>query len=259
MIEKLLRRVGRNNKKPEVTHPPNKITQKLYRPEPRSNVYALIVKDSDTFRKFSDIEIKNVETDTEHLFSQLSLTMQGHFIQFMYSGTDYDKSGIVYWLGTDKSGSEYRNPHESGLISLEAYPSLYEGELAWLVGDDLSRRIYTQHSPEAYFMFDFRPANISIKPTEYTIGYGCCSTHPRNWVLQGSNDVEHWTTLMEHVNDTNINSNEGKSHTWKLDPIFGDFSVLKIKITGMSAHNNYFLVLNCFEVYGHVYNHTKKL
>jgi E3 ubiquitin-protein ligase HECTD1 len=215
----------------------------------------LQVKDSTVFNEWIDIDIQtSITVDVEDLFSKLSLIMQQpKTITFKYT-TDYDNQGIVYWLGTKRGTSEWINPHQLESVAITAYPGLYEGSLDMFVSNQTTTRSYTHDDQNAHVVFDFRPSKVQIRPSAYTLGYASCSTYPRNWILQGSNDGSTWTTIKTHVADSGLD-NDSYSHTWRIDGVQERYSMFKIKITGQTAHNNYYLVFCGLEMYGDVYQY----
>jgi hypothetical protein len=212
---------------------------------------ALIVKDVETYHRFSDIQINNVGVDSIDLFSQLSIAIQRCRITFTYSGTNYDDQGIVYWLGTNKGQNMWANPQVSGHITITTFPNLYEGYIWHIVNNKATDCVYTDHNENSYYRLDFRPSKIRIRPTAYTLGYANCSTYLRSWVLEGSNDDDKWDIVKEHVDDSTLVPN---SATWKIESQY-DYSIFKIRMTGPSVHNNYYLVACGVEIYGHVHEY----
>lgn len=114
---------------------------------------------------------------------------------------DNDNNGIIYYL---RRRGVKLNVTASSIARGQPRDFIKRGEVY----------CWSQNRPFSWFMVDFGPLR-RITPNYYSFRYGsggsaCC---PRNWLLQGANeltdqtsnpDSEDWTTLSAHKNDSRI-------------------------------------------------------
>jgi hypothetical protein len=218
---------------------------------------AMSIRDEETYRKMVDAVFSFPDEQDENvapnLFEMLSARLQLQINIFMYSGTDYDTQGIIYWLGTMFGRStEWQNPHNLGVVEARG-SSVSNGTIDQLV-DRKGRgiRLYTSPRVGEYFLVDFK--NIAIKPTHYTLTHMSQDNVPVCWSLHGSSDGEVWTLLRKHDDDQSLvvdQYNQEKSHTWVLDT-YGYFSQFKMMMDKPNSSRLEYFIVERFEVYGHV-------
>jgi hypothetical protein len=153
------------------------------------NHEVLQVKDSETHARIADVCFKfetSLDVEIDDMFFLLSKKLRIYSIEFCYSGSPYDKQGVVYWLATNKGRDEWSNPSKEPLKAIEVYsePRTCMGNIEEVVIHDIGQ-FYPENSEEAFVSLDFRPSNIAIQPTHYTMSYYKDGTGYllRNWEL----------------------------------------------------------------------------
>ena len=102
-----------------------------------------------------------------------------------------------------------------------------------------------------WICFDFRKHRVV--PTDYTIRsaiWDANDTHPRNWVIEGSNDDISWT-IIDEENDCPFLNGKNVVHTFRMNrPNLKEFQYIRMKITGPDWRNSFYLGIDSFEIYG---------
>jgi hypothetical protein len=209
-----------------------------------SRKQALQVHDRSVHFQMTDIDFMSTEQiiDETDLFEMLSGVTYGVGSEFFYSGTPYDKQGIVYMLATNNVGKEWENPYLKKKVDLTAYPETCLGQIE----DVLLHKIgqwYPNSNEKSQVTIDFRPSNICICPTWYTMSYyeGGHGYLLRYWQLLGSNDGQNFEVIKDHVNDESF-LEEKPTHTFQVQ-CSKSYSVFRLLITGKDTDGWYFLAV----------------
>jgi E3 ubiquitin-protein ligase HECTD1 len=218
----------------------------------------LQIRDEETYKNIVDVifitQHKEQYEEPPNLFELLSSKLFGCSHTFVYS-KDYDKQGILYYLGTNKGTEEYKNPHDRGIVTASA-SSVSNGYINQFV-DRVSRgvRLYTAPAHGEYFMVDFH--NLLIRPTHYTLTHMSSDNVPIHWSVYGGNNGTDWTLLKSHHDDRsllkNVNSLEDVSFTWPLD-VNDYYSKFKFQHDGMNESNLWYFIVERLEMYGDTLN-----
>jgi hypothetical protein len=213
-----------------------------YRQEP------LVVHDRETHFRMTDIDFIRGEQiiDETDLFKMLSSTTLCKGTSHDYDNTPYSKQGIVYSIATCNGTKKWENPCETNKIKLSSFPGTNLGNIEDVLLNEIGQW-YPDSNPNSQVTIDFRPSNILISPTHYTMsyyrdGHGYLT---RSWKLMGSNDGEHFEIIKEHVNDETM-TEQNPTVTW---PIICSrrYSVFRIQVTGLdSSQSYYFLTIRYF-------------
>ena len=175
---------------------------------------------------------------------------------------DFDKNGILYYIGTEGLTTEYTNPTEGKRVIVKR-----SSDGSGLVENFVGRKgVYTstdyREQSQPWFQVDFGQFR-RIYPIKYTIRHGSAMGWLRmeNWRLEGSMDGKRWFTLRRHTNEDKIPSNIGfASYTFDIEERMVRktryFRVTQTKPNegqhdlgkGKFKHNTLFL--SGFEVYG---------
>lgn len=112
---------------------------------------------------------------------------------------------------------------------------------------------HSDNSKDSWICFDFK--NYRVIPTDYTIksekrwdkdGY-----HPKNWVIEGSNDQLKWILLDERKNCSDL---KGRSlvHTFKINNSCKSkkFQFIRFRQIGKNWKNDFYFIFDSFEIYG---------
>ncbi len=164
--------------------------------------------------------------------------------------SDFDRNGILYWLGTSMGVEKYINPLDRGFVKVEHSANLETGKTSDLISFEPARaNLVSRANTTVTLTF----TDIVIMPTVYTLRHTLSRDTEclRNWKLQGSHDGVSFVDLIEHVNDTHLSS-KGQSHSWTLDPqkVKDYYPILRIIQTGNNSSNNTYLSLSGMELYG---------
>ena len=175
---------------------------------------------------------------------------------------DFDKNGILYYIGTEGLTTEYTNPTEGKRVIVKR-----SSDGSGLVENFVGRKgVYTstdyREQSQPWFQVDLGQFR-RIYPIKYTIRHGSAMGWLRmeNWRLEGSMDGKRWFTLRRHTNEDKIPSNIGfASYTFDIEERMVRktryFRVTQTKPNegqhdlgkGKFKHNTLFL--SGFEVYG---------
>eukprot|EP01083_Nonionella_stella_P180535 644111_1 len=133
---------------------------------------------------------------------------------------DFDRNGVVYYLGSKARSTTYANPHYTGEVVVSMSHLGDRGELHNVVSRDRTYT-WTSSDPAGWICVDLGE-NRRLRPTAYTLRHGCDNAddeeddYIRNWAFEASCDGTNWTALRVHINDQNIHSEFG-THTWCLN------------------------------------------
>ena len=115
---------------------------------------------------------------------------------------------------------------------------------------DQEKYFVTHDKPGSWIKFEFK--NHKVKPTSYTIKSreNKIQSHPKSWVIEGSNDDANWTTLDEENNCPILNGAR-IVHTFEMNHQNSDeFRFIRMRNTGPTWKNNHFLSIRLFELHG---------
>ncbi|KAK8898307.1 hypothetical protein M9Y10_000590 [Tritrichomonas musculus] len=105
--------------------------------------------------------------------------------------------------------------------------------------------------PNSWICFDFKMNRVNL--THYTIrtyNMGPNNQHPKNWVIEGSNDLNDWEMIDEENNCPLLNG-ANIVHTFAVNnPIAEYFKYIRMRTTGKSWQKDNFLAFKSFEIYG---------
>lgn len=193
-----------------------------------------------------DGEEDGVEFDESKLLS----------INLIYK-SDFDENGLMYYLGSNRLTTLYRNPHESGDVTA-MMSSVFKGEVANIVARTTERGPnYTENAADSWVGVDIGEGRFLI-PSAYTLRHGGASASNclRNWKLQVKvEDSDQWMTLKSHKDDTSL-AKVNASFTWPIDlsadlpARFLGFRYFRIIQTDKNANGNNCLFCCGFELYG---------
>ena len=108
----------------------------------------------------------------------------------------------------------------------------------------------TNNIENSFLRFDFKEHRVF--PTNYTIlSYAReKENHPKNWVIEGSNDGQHWAILDEEKDCTFLNGNS-RVYTFSIqNENMQEFRYLQIRQNGENCAGQHHLLFNSIEFYG---------
>eukprot|EP00960_Hanusia_phi_P070531 767330-Hanusia_phi.AAC.5 len=174
--------------------------------------------------------------------------------EFVYS-RDFDKNGVIYFIGSNGCSKEWINPASHGLVFITSSDgrTLPYGK----VEDILSRsseaqNCHTKDRSSSWFVIDL---GLNLIPSAYTLRHACGYGRSalRAWQLQMSTDGMNWATIKSHDNDQGM-VEPGSTYTWILDApeTVNGWRYVRIMQTGRNAGGKNYLSLSGFEIYGTV-------
>lgn len=177
--------------------------------------------------------------------------------QFAYD-SDFDTGGILYHIATDGATRPWRNPAETGRVTVHSSQLCKSHFDARCFVGRTFRKCYTARMPNAFYMVDLGPAHHVI-PAHYTLLQGGGNAHLMRWELQGAECVDGpWTTLRRHEEKRPVRAR--KSCSWSIDGATTAFRVFRVIQTGEGSSSGLgYLGLCGFEVYGTLLEYPEAL
>lgn len=119
--------------------------------------------------------------------------------------------------------------------------------------DDCDKSFHSLNAQNSWICFDFKNRKINL--TDYVIRSGSWSTnseHPKNWVIEGSNDNESWEVIDQQSECASLNgiSYVHKFHVRNKMP--NEFRYIRMKEIGPNWIGTYSLALNSIEFFGNL-------
>ena len=119
---------------------------------------------------------------------------------------DFDTNGIIYWLGTNRGTSPWKNPGIRGTVRVLQSSLAKDSHPGYAAIGRETVRCVTEPKKSSWFMIDL--LGIRVIPTHYTLRhYASFDTECiRNWRLEGCNNSKNgydgnWICLLKHIND----------------------------------------------------------
>jgi len=191
---------------------------------------------------------KSFEDFSKLIGSYFDLTEKPPGKLFTYS-SDFDKGGILYYLGTNKLTTAYQNPNGLGKVKVTASSIQGATEPDFIDWNSVSRSIQTENTANSWVQIEF--VNCQVQPTYYTIRHDYNANYClRNWRLEGSNDGINWDILKNHFNDGGLVGTALCTASWKIDNIKNFYKFIRIFQYGLNQPGNNHLMCNGFEIYG---------
>lgn len=162
--------------------------------------------------------------------------------------SDFDKKGVLYYLGTREYRTEWQNPFLQKLVDV-TWSSLEKGKAPAIFEREPSE-CWTQDVPSSWFTIDLG-AGRSLRITAYTLRHGGGTKQDliRNWTLKGSVDGKEFTTLMRHKDDESL-STAFATMTWTISGVSQAYRFFKVIQTGHNSSKHNFLSIGGVELYG---------
>eukprot|EP01084_Bolivina_argentea_P209966 357537_1 len=164
---------------------------------------------------------------------------------------DFDKNGIIYWLGTNKGKSNtFKNPVLRGHAAVASSSIKSDSKHPnCILGRDTVRCV-TKDNHYQWFLIDLR--NILVSPTHYSLKHYSSHNNEalRTWKFEGYRKGN-WYVLKNHDKDNNL-AGKGSTITWKIGPFTKGYSMFRIRQFGVNSNDHHYLALSGFEIYGTV-------
>lgn len=175
--------------------------------------------------------------------------------------SDFDRNGVLYYIGSAGGTRAYVNPYESGDVGV-TWSSVEAGVMEYFVNNQyMNTRCGTKNVSGSWMMVDLGAArrlcvsHYSLRhDVYYSYIYG--GHFLRNWVLEGKVDDSAnsaWVVLRAHVNDASINRS-GATFSWSINNSgHQTYRYLRIRMTGVNSTGNHNMVCSGIELYGDLY------
>lgn len=157
--------------------------------------------------------------------------------------------GVIYYLATNFSKSEWKNPSLTGSIKV-SFSSIEKGKTHNLV-DLEPQDCWSMDIPASWVAIDLRQGKLLL--SHFTLRHGGSSKMDtlRSWIIQAcDNDGDRWVEISRHSNDGSLHGPFGM-HTFKVTTEqqrpFRQFRILQ---NGHNSGNSNFLSLSYIELYG---------
>jgi hypothetical protein len=200
----------------------------------------LIIPEGD-----SCLERELLEEARYYQISSLVNLLQPSKQSFVFE-SEGDLNGLFYWLGTAGGTRTWHNPFTSGAVRIRSSKKT-SGDFDGLVGRTSVAGGICTDSRGQWVEFDIGKDRLMCL-SHYSVRHGeCCRLG--NWILQGSDDREHWTEIVAHTNDFwNV-----EIKAWKLPKGKKNFfRWFRMVGNGCDAESAtcYCLHFSCLELYG---------
>jgi len=191
--------------------------------------------------------------------------------QFKYL-RDWDRNGILYYLGTHQGQTAWENPADKGLVEVTLSSIAEDNDpehcrasnaVAWASDERAPPHVRTRSEHNPWVAFDFGPS-WRVSPTHYTLRHGGAGRGElplRNWVIEGLEEGREnlgFQVLREHTGDKGLQGRHA-SASWPIPERAEGaapraFRVLRVRDTspGKSV-----LHAGGFEVYGTLLRRAK--
>eukprot|EP01084_Bolivina_argentea_P283634 485832_1 len=171
----------------------------------------------------------------------------------MMISQDFNQSGIIYWLGTDKGESNWRNPAIINNVKVICSSVGFGSKPFHTIVGRKCLNCFTKIQKHSWVMIDL--LKVKVLPTHYALRHHDLDIcYLRNWYLEASNNSTDgingdWTRLSVHVNDKTLRRPE-QIHKWSISTknniMYSQFRIFQFD---MNASDGNRLALSGFEIY----------
>jgi hypothetical protein len=116
----------------------------------------------------------------------------------------------------------------------------------------------SQSEPNQWLCYDFKDRRVEVRHysirSQFDAGAG--ASHPKSWVIEGSDDCENWTELDSQTNNSDLND-QNKICTWPTK-IRMKSRYIRLRQTGLNHNGTDFLWISSFELFGSLMEQTHK-
>lgn len=174
-------------------------------------------------------------------------------VSYAFTGTAFDKNGLLYGIATNNGMETYMNPHESGEVVASFSSNFGYGGVEQFVQHTHAAPVFsgTKQDARAWMALDlgrhrrFCPNYYSLRSDRHS-----GANKLRNWELQGSSDGNQWRTLKKHVADATLGESSMSTASWNVDAAGCFFRHFRIQSTGVQSSNMKSMMCTGIELYG---------
>jgi E3 ubiquitin-protein ligase HECTD1 len=222
----------------------------------------------DLFRAYLILSHNNdgVPMDVVRYIIMLALK-DGRWFEYEH---DFDKNGILYYLGTDEGKKTYYGfPRDY----VKVFPTpIFQGsvEQAFKWSGEAPKIVQNwcykgwadnQKSMHGELWFSIEFLNHTVVPTKYTIRHGYPGGHAlRNWNFEATNDGKKWKVLESYKDNKKMGDRDlNCTATFEIPADKRDaYNRFRIFVTGVTDQQSYYLMMAGFEIYGFLQNEKRK-
>jgi hypothetical protein len=241
--------------------------------------------DHDSFAKhsvfcFLILNETHIPLDLTRLIIRMMLMDGTYFLNFE---SDFDKNGILYYLGTNEYKSPYDHPEKRKYVKCTP-EKFYSGNILQAFCHDVttlfagkgydSSIVQNWHYTDEHSMQDVLTKDLcmyiqflehSIIPVKYTMRHGYPGGHAmRSWNFEATNDTiadaiinKTWVVLDERVDDLSINHahliNSASFDVQKSDGT--PYHTFRLRLTGPNSSQSPYFMMAGFEFYGSLFHY----
>lgn len=163
-----------------------------------------------------------------------------------------DNNGLFYHIGTDALGVSWVNPISTRKVT--CYTTSQLGDINYYPYRSVDRGASASpwhNNGDANTAIIYDLGGYRINPTDYTMmgraDYN--GLFPRNWVIEGSNDLTNWTTLDTQTAETSQNQGTWGHYTTTSS---AEYRYLRVRSTGNDSSGAPWFVIGEIEFYGDI-------
>eukprot|EP00736_Rhodelphis_marinus_P004688 Rmarinus@m.4630 len=181
-------------------------------------------------------------------------------VHFVYE-SDFDRNGVLYYIGTAGGQHEFTSPAESFRVGVTVIPnSPFDcNPLRATSRENIRVEVF---GPDAFISLDLGVSR-RLLCSEYSLRHphGDTDAQIRNWAFEGSNDAQHWSLLCAHDADASLQG-AYSSRTWSVEcsapPVeHGPYRFFRVRATGRDSLGGRRLCLGGVELYGTLFENGK--
>ncbi|PRP74595.1 hypothetical protein PROFUN_15708, partial [Planoprotostelium fungivorum] len=170
---------------------------------------------------------------------------------------DFDKNGLLYWIGTCEGEKPYVNPELLRQVRLSTSHNMYSTDMKIeeIIGRSRGYSCYWGGSAPQYFVLDLKHRRFRCSHFSLRHGYQAANSFIQDWELLGSLDGMNWTVLFKGFKAPFVRAFESKS--WPVLDSHDYFKYFKIMQRGnyymglqSESTGSPFLCISGFELYG---------
>lgn len=161
-------------------------------------------------------------------------------ISLPYQGQNFN--GIINYLRT--------NSNNIDVVNITSSSTRYDSESApnVVLFEDDSKHFYSKDEENQWLCFDFKQHKIIL--TNYSIKSDHSIYHPKNWVIEGSNDQSTWETIDKQNEFTGLKDKCQTCSFTVQNPTNKSYRYIRLFQTGKSWNNTNILVIGSMELFG---------
>eukprot|EP01117_Protostelium_nocturnum_P012521 TRINITY_DN4616_c0_g1_i1.p1 TRINITY_DN4616_c0_g1~~TRINITY_DN4616_c0_g1_i1.p1 ORF type:complete len:1440 (-),score=517.76 TRINITY_DN4616_c0_g1_i1:179-4498(-) len=113
--------------------------------------------------------------------------------------SDFDKNGLLFWIGTSEGEKLYTNPLVAGQVRVTTSHNMYSTDMRVeeIIGRSRGSSCYWGGSSPQWFILDLKHRRLRCNGFTLRHGYQASNSFIQDWEFSASNDGVHWTVLFK--------------------------------------------------------------